>query len=75
MTRLGRLRKAKRELENLLMTLHWHRRHRDLYLDKGDAAGVEQCEWALRLDHRRIREHCAEHGLDLPHDVPPENAA
>lgn len=41
---------------------------------KGDAAGVERCKRELKIDHARIRAHCAKHGLELPHDVPPEGA-
>ncbi len=67
-------RAAKRELEEKLMTLHGHRRDLQAYREKLDAAGVERCEWLVEIDNRRIREHCAEHGLDRPHDVPPEDA-
>ena len=42
---------------------------------EGDDADEERCEWALKYDYARIRSHCAEHGLELPHDVPPEDAA
>ena len=63
---------AKRRLEEMLMYLHRHRRDLAAYRDKGDAAGMERCEQALKLVHSLIREYCAEHGLELPHDVPPE---
>ncbi len=63
---------ANRKLEELLMALGGDRRYLKAYRDKGDAAGVERCEQLLKAYHSRIREHCAEHDLDLPHDVPPE---
>jgi hypothetical protein len=66
---------AKRKLEDLLTVLSWHRSHLTAYRNKGDAAGVARCEQLLEIDHSNIREHCAEHGLELPHDVPPEDAA
>ena len=65
---------AIRKLEDLLMAMSLHRRSLEAYRNKGDAAGVERCEWALKLDHRHIRKHCAEHDLELPHGVPPEDA-
>ncbi len=66
---------AERRLEEMLMTLHWHRRSLEAYRNKGDATGVGRCEQILKLDHRHIRKHCAEHDLELPHGVPPEDAA
>ena len=68
-------RAAKRKLEKMLLYLHGHRNALEAYRKKGNVAGVEQCKRVLKIDHRRIREHCAEHGLELPHDVPPEDAA
>ncbi len=65
-------RRAKRELDDLLMMLHVHRRDLEAYRDEGDAAGVERCERALKLGYSRIRKHCTEHGLDLPNDIPAE---
>ena len=62
----------KRRLEELLIARHWHLRHLEEYCKKGDAAGEEQCDRLVKADNRRIREHCAEHGLELPHDVTPE---
>ena len=66
---------ANQELEDLLTAMSWHRRGLAAYRDKGDADSTARCERLLKLDYRRIRAHCAEHGLDLPHDVPPEDAA
>jgi hypothetical protein len=66
---------AKRKLEDLLTAMSWHRSHLATYRNKGDAAGVARCEQLLEIDHSNIREHCAEHGLELPDDVPPEDAA
>ncbi len=63
---------AKWGLEELLMTMSRHRNALAAYRDKGNAAGVARCERALKIDHSRIREHCAEHDLELPHDVPSE---
>ncbi len=63
---------AERGLQELLTMVGWHRNDQAAYRDKGDTAGVERCEWLLKLDYAHIREHCAEHGLELPHDVPDE---
>ena len=63
---------AERELENLLTVMSRHRRDLASYVSIGDFSEVERCEQLLKAYHSRIREHCAEHGLDLPHDVPPE---
>ena len=63
---------AKWGLEDLLMTMSRHRSHLTAYRNKGDAAGVARCERLLKLDYSRIREHCAEHDLELPDDVPSE---
>ncbi len=68
-------RRAERKRVELLMTRHSHLRDLEAYREKGDASGVERCEWLVKTDNMRIREHCAEHGLDRPHDVPPEDAA
>ena len=68
-------RRAERKLEELLVTLSWHLIDLEAYREKGDAAGVARCEPLVKAQERRIREHCAEHGLELPHDVPPEDAA
>ena len=66
---------AERELEELLTTLSWHLIDSEAHRENGDAAGVARCEPLVKAEERRIREHCAEHGLELPHDVPPEDAA
>ena len=68
-------RRAKRELEELLTTLSWHLIDLEAYRENGDAAGAARCEPLVKAQEGRIREHCAEHGLELPHDVPPEDAA
>ena len=68
-------RAAKRELEEMLMRRHWLVRNLEAYREKGDAVGVARCEPLVKAEERRIREHCADHGLELPHDVPPEDAA
>ncbi len=68
-------RMPKQRLEELLMVRHWHLRKLEEYSKKGDASGEERCDRLVKTDNRRIREHCAEHGLELPHDVPPEDAA
>ena len=65
-------RAAERELERKLMALSSHRRDLEAFRNEGDAAGVARSEQLLELDYAAIREHCAEHGLELPHDVPPE---
>ena len=62
---------AKRKLEDLLTAVSWHRSVQEAYRNKGGADGVARCERLLEYDHSRIRTHCAEHDLELPHDVPP----
>ncbi len=69
---------AKLELHDLLTAMSWHRNDLLAYRrrkKKGDTANVALCERLLKLDYALIRSYCAEHGLDLPHDVPPEDAA
>ncbi len=63
---------AERKLEESLMMVSRYRNDLAAYHNKGDASGVERCERALKLNYSRIREHCAEHNLELPHDVPSE---
>ena len=63
---------AIRKLEELLMTMTSRRNDLAACRNKGDAVGVERYERALKLNHSLIRAHCAEYGLGLPHDVPPE---
>ena len=65
---------AKQELEGMLIKRRWLVRDLEAYRGKGDAVGVARCEPLVKAQERRIREHCAEHGLKLPHDVPPEDA-
>ncbi len=67
-------RAAERMLEELLMTLSGDRRYLKAYRNKGDAAGVARYKGILKLDYALIRSHCAEHDLELPHDVPSEDA-
>ena len=64
-------REAKRTLEELVMTMHAHRSAEAEYRKKEDDSGVVRCELALKLDYILVREYCAKHGLDVPHDVPP----
>ena len=66
---------AERKLKDLLTVISWHRSDLAAYRNKGDALTVARRERLLKLDYARIRAHCAEHGLELPHDVPPEDAA
>ncbi len=63
---------AKRKLEKMLMAMSGHQDDLAAYLIIGDASGVMRCERELRIDHSLIREHCAEHDLEQPYDVPPE---
>ncbi len=67
-------RAAERELEGMLIKRHWLVRDLEAYREKGDAVGVARYEPLVKAQERRIREHCAEHGLELPHDVPSEGA-
>ena len=64
-------RPSKRELKRMSMAMSRHQSEREAYRNKGDASGVARCEWLLKLDYSLIRAHCAEHNLELPHDVPP----
>ncbi len=65
---------AKRKLEEMLLAMIGHQSDLAAYRNRGDASRVAQCERALRVYSSRIREHCAEHDLELPHDVPSEGA-
>ena len=64
---------ANQELDDLLTGMSWHRNDLAAYRKKGDAANVALCERLLKLDHARIRAHCAEHDLELPHDLASED--
>ena len=66
---------AERRLEDLLMSMRWHRTYREVYRNEGATDGVERCDSLLKLDYALIRSYCAEHDLELPHDVPSEGAA
>ncbi len=68
-------RAAERKLEELLKAVSWHRSVQAAHRFEGSTDGVARCESLLEFDYARIREHCAEHDLELPHDVPPEDAA
>ncbi len=68
-------RAAEQKCDELLIKRHWLVRDLEAYREKGDAVGVARCEPLVKAQERRIREHCAEYGLELPHDVPPEDAA
>jgi len=68
-------RRAERRLEELLMAVSAHLRDLEAYRNEGDDAGEERSELVLKYDYAHIRSHCAEHGMELPHDVPPEDAA
>jgi len=66
---------AKRRLKELLMAISRSRDDLAVYRrrkKKGDAANVARYERALKLNYSLIRAYCAEHDLELPHDVPPE---
>ncbi len=65
---------AERKLEDLLTAVSWHRSVQEAYRNEGSTDGVVRCERLLKLDYARIREHCAEHNLELPHDMPSEGA-
>ena len=67
-------RTAERKLEDLLTVVSWHQSDLAAYRKKGDAFTVERCEQLLKVYYSRIRAHCAEHDLELPHDVPSEDA-
>jgi hypothetical protein len=65
---------AKQKLGEMLIHLHGHRNDLAACSDKHDAFGVKRCVRLLKIDHSRIREHCAEHDLELPRDMPSEGA-
>ena len=65
---------AERRLEDLLMAMGSHRRDLEAYRKKGDNAGEELCDRVLKINYSLIRSHCAKHDLELPHDVPSEDA-
>jgi hypothetical protein len=67
-------RKAKRRLEELLMNVSRYQSYLEAYRNRGDTSGVARCERLLDLHYSSIREHCAEHDLELPHGVPSESA-
>ena len=65
---------AKRELKRMSEAMSRHQSDREAYRNKADVSGVARCEWLLKLDYSLIRKHCAEHHLELPHDVPAEDS-
>ena len=65
-------RAAERMLEELLMTLSEDRRYLKACRNKVDATGVARYKRILKIDYALIRSYCAEHDLELPHDVPSE---
>ncbi len=67
-------RTAERKLEDMLTVMGGYRRGLAAYLSIGNFSEVERCEQLLKAYHSRIRVHCAEHDLKLPHDVPPEDS-
>ena len=67
-------RKAKRELEDKLIWVSKYQSYLEAYRNRGDTSGVARYERLLDLHYSSIREHCAEHDLELPHDVPDEGA-
>ena len=64
-------RAAKRALEELMMIVSRHKAYLEAHRNSGDASAVARSKRVLKYDYSRIREHCAEHGLDVPHDMPP----
>jgi hypothetical protein len=62
--------KVERHLEEMSMAMSRHWRDRAAYCDKGDAFGAARSERLLKANYSRIRNHCAKHDLELPHDVP-----
>ncbi len=65
-------RAAERKLEELLKAVSWHRSVQAAHRFEGSTDGVARYKGILKLDYALIRSHCAEHKLELPHDVPPE---
>ena len=65
------MRVAERKLESMLMEVSGLRNDLAAYHNKRDASGVERCERELKIIYSRIRVHCIEHDLTLPHDMPP----
>jgi hypothetical protein len=65
---------AEWKLKEILEAVSRCRNALEAYRKKGDAAGVDRCEQLLKINYAGIRKHCAEYDLELPHDVPPEDA-
>ncbi len=58
----------------MLIVVSRYRSYLEAYRNRGDTSGVAKCERLLDLRYSRIREHCAEHDLERPHDVPVEDS-
>jgi len=62
--------RAKKELEDLLLSLHSVRMQLQKRRGATDALGIERIERAQRILYAQIRDHCTRNGLRRPADVP-----
>ena len=67
-------RAAKRTLEEMMMIVSRYQSYLEEFRNRGDTSGVAKCERLLNIHYSLIREHCDEHGLERPHDVPAEDS-
>ncbi len=60
--------KVEQKLEDLLIQVH--RARQAISRAKESGKNTEILQHALKAAYARVRAHCEEHGLDLPHDIP-----
>ncbi len=60
--------KVEQKLQDLLMQVHHARQA--ISKAKESRKNTEILQHALKAAYARVRAHCEEHGLDLPHDIP-----
>ena len=64
---------AERRLQALLLTLQYCRHALSDAEKSGKPEAIDRAREAIRIQHELIRKHCAETGLERPHDVPEED--
>ena len=64
-------RAAKRTLEEMMMIVNRYQSYLEAYRNSGDTFRVAKCERLLNIHYSIVRQHCDEHGLDVPGVVPP----
>ncbi len=60
--------KVEQKLQDLLMRVRWSQQAVSKAKESGKNTEIPQ--HALKAAYARVRAHCEEHGLDLPHDIP-----